>query len=58
MDNPARLATGAYNVLILGRYSLLHKTKQEDRAFMAGHLAFYQELAPHFGLPEKLSWEF
>ena len=24
----------------------------------AGHLAFYRELAPHFGLPTKLSWEF
>jgi lysophospholipase L1-like esterase len=23
-----------------------------------GHLAFYRELAPHFGLPIKLSWEF
>ena len=23
-----------------------------------GHLAFYRELAPFFGLPEKLSWEF
>lgn len=23
-----------------------------------GHLAFYRDLAPHFGLPEKLSWEF
>ncbi|OPZ87602.1 MAG: hypothetical protein BWY76_00380 [bacterium ADurb.Bin429] len=23
-----------------------------------GHLAFYRELAPYFGLPEKLSWEF
>jgi lysophospholipase L1-like esterase len=24
----------------------------------AGHLAFYRDLAPAFGLPEKLSWEF
>lgn len=24
----------------------------------AGHLAFYRDLAPCFGLPEKLSWEF
>jgi lysophospholipase L1-like esterase len=24
----------------------------------AGHLAFYRDLAPFFGLPEKLSWEF
>lgn len=24
----------------------------------AGHLAFYRDLAPYFGLPEKFSWEF
>lgn len=24
----------------------------------AGHLAFYRDLAPDFGLPAKLSWEF
>lgn len=32
---PGRLATGSYNVLLLGRYSLLRKTKQEGLAFMA-----------------------
>ena len=31
---PTRLATGAYNVLLLGRYSVQRKTKQEELAFM------------------------